>query len=153
MSLSFFLIFAKFGPGGPKNDNFWPFFDHFRSFSDLEIFLVNEFFWFFTMMFLGMFRRDSQKNVEKGQNSALQGHKNNHFCPFFGHYQSFLDLEFFSVNEFFWFFNMMFLGIFRSDLQNLGQILKGGKNDVIFQIAQKLAWIAPCFATKCSNHL
>ena len=53
---SLFLIFANFGPGGPKNSHFWPFFGHFRIFSDFKIFLVNKIFSFFNMMFLGMFR-------------------------------------------------------------------------------------------------
>ena len=35
---------SKFGPPGPKNGHFWPFFGHFRNFSDLKFFLVNEFF-------------------------------------------------------------------------------------------------------------
>ena len=35
---------SKFDPPGPKNGHFLPFFRHFCSFSDLEIFLVNEFF-------------------------------------------------------------------------------------------------------------
>ena len=35
---------SKFDPPGPKNGHYWPFFGLFRSFSDLEIFLVNEFF-------------------------------------------------------------------------------------------------------------
>ena len=32
------------------------------------LFLVNEFFWFFNMMFLNIFRSDLQKIVEKGSN-------------------------------------------------------------------------------------
>ena len=111
---------SKFDPPGPKNGHFWPFFGHFRSFSDLEIFLVNEFFWFFYIMFLGIFRNDLQKIVKKGSKFGPPGaKKNNHFWSFFGHFHSFLDLKIFLVNEFFWFFNMMFLGIFRSDLHNL----------------------------------
>ena len=97
---SLFLIFAKFGPGGPKNGHFWPFFGHFCSFLDLKAFLESRFFLFFNMMFLGIFRSDLQKILKKGSN------------------------------------------------------FEGLKNDVIFQIPQKLAWnLAPCFATKCSNHL
>ena len=202
---------SKFGPPGPKNSHFWPFFGHFRSFSDFKNFLVNEIFWYFNMMFLGIFRSDLQKMGKKGQNSALQGSENGHFWPFFDHFRSFSDLIIFLVNEFFWifnmiflgifwsdlqkivkkgskfgplgakktaifghfcsfselkiflvneffcFFNMMFLGIFRSDLQKKfekGSNFKGWKNDVIFQIPLKLASnLAPCFATKCSNHL
>ena len=122
--LSLFLIFAKFGPGGPKNGHFWPFFGHFRSFSDLEIFLVNEIFWFFNMMFFGMFRSDFQKIVKKGSKFGPPGPKNNHFAPF-------VRLEFFSSEWFFLiFYHMMFLGIFRSDqFLKKGQILKNWKND------------------------
>ena len=53
---SLFLIFANFGPGGPKNGHFWPFFGHFCSFLDLKTFLESGFFLFFNMMFLGIFR-------------------------------------------------------------------------------------------------
>ena len=56
-----------------RTKNGYCFFGHFRSFSDLEIFLVNEFFCFFNMMFLCMFRGGLQKMVKKGQNSSLQG--------------------------------------------------------------------------------
>ena len=35
---SLFFIFANFGPGGPKNGHFWPFFGHFCSFLDLKLF-------------------------------------------------------------------------------------------------------------------
>ena len=36
---------SKYGPPGPKNGNFFlALFDNFRSFLDLKIFLVNEFF-------------------------------------------------------------------------------------------------------------
>ena len=31
---------SKFGPPGPKNGHFLPFFGHFRSFSDLKMFLT-----------------------------------------------------------------------------------------------------------------
>ena len=87
---------SKFDPPGPKNGHFWPFFGHFRSFSDLEIFLVNEFFLFFNMMFLGIFRSDLQKIVKKGSKFDPPGPKNAQFRPFFGHFRSFSDLEIFS---------------------------------------------------------
>ena len=80
---------------GQKTVIFGPFLGHFRSFSDLEIFLVNEFFWFFNMMFLGLFRGGLQKIVKKGQNSTLQGQKMVIFGPFFDHFRSFSDLEIF----------------------------------------------------------
>ena len=110
---------------GQKTAIFGPFFGHFRSFSDLEIFLVNEFFWFFNMMFLGIFRSDLQKIVKKGSKFGPPGPKNGHFWPFFGHFRSFSDLKIFLVNEFFWFFNMMFLGMFRGGLQKM--VKKGSK--------------------------
>jgi len=98
---SLFLIFANFGPGGPKNGHFWPFFGHFCSFLDLETFLESGFFLFFNMMFLGIFRSDLQKFVKKGSKFDPPGPKNGHFLPFFGHFCSFSDLEIFLVNEFF----------------------------------------------------
>ena len=107
---------------GQKNSHFWPFFGHFRTFLELEIFLVNEFFWFFNMMFKGIFRSDLQNIVKKGSKFGPPGPKNSHFWPFFGHFRTFSVLEIFLVNEFFWFFNMMFLGIFRSDLQKIVEI-------------------------------
>ena len=96
-----FLIFAKFGPGGPKNGHFWPFFGHFCSFLDLKIFSESEFFLFFNMMFLGIFRSDLQKIVKKGSKFVPLGPKNGHYWPFFGHFRSFSDLEIFLVIEFF----------------------------------------------------
>ena len=117
---SLFLIFAKFGPGGPKNGHFWPFFGHFCSFLDLKTFLESGFFLFFNMMFLGIFRSDLQKIVKKGSKFDPPGPKNGHFWSFFGHFHSFLDLKILSESDFFFYlFNMMFLGIFRSDLQKL----------------------------------
>ena len=105
---------------GPKNG-------HFRSFSDFKIFLVNKIFSFFNMMFLGIFRSDLQKIVKKGSKFGPPGPKNGHFWPFFGHFRSFSDLKIFLVNEIFWFFNMMFLVIFRSDFQKI--VKKGSKFD------------------------
>ena len=98
---SLFLIFANFGPGGPKNGHFWPFFGHFCSFLDLKTFLESGFFLFFNMMFLGIFRSDLQKFVKKGSKFDPPGPKNGHFLPFFGHFCSFSDLEIFLVDEFF----------------------------------------------------
>ena len=49
-----------------------------------------------------------KKLWKKGQNSTLQGQKTAIFGPFFGHFRSFSDLTKFLVNEFFWFFDMMF---------------------------------------------
>ena len=104
---------------GQKNSHFWPFFGHFRTFLDLEIFLVNEFFWFFNMMFKGIFRSDLQKNVNKGSKFGPPGQKKDHFRPVFFFFGSFLDLDIFPVNWFFWFFNMVFLSLFRSHLQKI----------------------------------
>ena len=98
---SLFLIFAKFGPPGPKNGHFWPFFGHFCSFLDFKTFLESGFFLFFNMMFLGIFRSDLQKFVKKGSKFDPPGPKNGHFLPFFGHFCSFSDLEIFLVDEFF----------------------------------------------------
>ena len=98
---SLFLIFAKFGPQGPKNGHFWPFFGHFCSFLDLKTFLESGFFWFFNMMFLGIFRSDLQKFVKKGSKFDPPGPKNGHFLPFFGHFCSFLDLIFLESRIFF----------------------------------------------------
>ena len=100
---------SKFGPPGPKNGNFWPFFGHFCSFLDLKFFLVNEFFWFFYMMFWGIFKSDLQKIVKKWSKFGPPGPKNGHFWPFFGHFRSFSDLS-----------------IFRSDLQKI--VKKGSKS-------------------------
>ena len=86
---SLFLIFAKFGPPGPKNGHFWPFFGHFCSFLDLKTFLESGFFLFFNMMFLGIFRSDLQKFVKKGSKFDPPGPKNGNFLPFFGHFQYF----------------------------------------------------------------
>ena len=80
---SLFLIFANFGPGGPKNGHFWPFFGHFCSFLDLKTFLESGFFWFFNMMFLGIFRSDLQKFVKKGSKFDPPGPKNGHFLALF----------------------------------------------------------------------
>ena len=124
---------SKFGPPGPKNGHFWPFFGHFPSFSDLEIFLVNEFFWFFNMMFLGIIRSDLQKIVKKGQNSALQGQKR----PFFDLFPIFSDLKICPVNDFVCFFNMVFLSVFRSYFH---KIVKKGQN--LSLKGQKLAIFA-----------
>ena len=104
---------------GQQNDHFWPFFGHFGFFFYLEIFLANEFFWFFNMLFLGIFRSYLQKIVKKGLKFGPPGQK----TTIFGHFRSFLDLEIFPMNEFFWFFNMVFLSLIRSHLQN---ILKKG---------------------------
>ena len=72
---SLFLIFAKFGPPGPKNGHFWPFFGHFCSFWDLKIFSESKIFLFFNMMFLGIFRSDLQKIVKKGSKFGPPGPK------------------------------------------------------------------------------
>ena len=95
---SLFLIFAKFGPGGPKNGHFWPFFGHFCSFLDLKTFLESGFFLFFNMMFLGIFRSDLQKNCsikkvykskkprkwpKTGQKWPFFGPEGPNFDPFF----------------------------------------------------------------------
>ncbi len=70
---------SKFGPPGQKKPNhFWL----FSQFFNLEIFLVNEIFRFFNMMFFGMFRSDFQKIVKKGSKFGPPGPKNNHFAPF-----------------------------------------------------------------------
>ena len=111
---------------GPKNGHFWPFFGHVRSFLDLKIFLVNEFFWFFNMMFLGIFRSDLQKFLKKGSKSDPPGPKNGHFWPFFWSFSQFFGLRNFSSELIFLIFNMIFYGTFRSDLQKIvkkGQIL------------------------------
>jgi len=62
-----------------------------------------------------------KKLWKKGQNSALQGQKNNLFWPFL----QFFGLRNFSSELIFLIFNMLFLGIFRSDLN---KILKKGSN-------------------------
>ena len=88
---SLFLIFAKFGPPGPKNGHFWPFFGHFCSFLDLKFFSESEIFLFFNMMFLGIFRSDLQKIVKKGSKFGPPGPKNGHFWPLFCHFRTFSD--------------------------------------------------------------
>ena len=70
---------------------------------------------------------------KKGQNSALQGQKTAIFGPF----RSFSDLEICPVNEFFCFFNMVFLSVFRSYLQ---KIVKEGQ--YLSLNGQKLAILA-----------
>ena len=77
-------------------------------------------------MFLGIFRSDLQKIVKKGSKFDPPGPKNDHFWPFFGHFRSFSELQVFLVKQFFGFFNMMFSGIFRNDLQ----VKKGSKFDL-----------------------
>jgi len=116
---------SKFGPPGPKNGHFWPFFGHFCSFSDLKIFYWMKFSDFLIWCFWAYLEVICKKLWKKGQNSTLQGQKTAIFGPFFGHFRSFSDLEIFLVNEFFWFFNIMFLGIFRNDLQKI--LKKGSK--------------------------
>ena len=147
---------SKFGPPGAKKTTiFGPFLVIFHSFLDIEIFLVNDFFWFFLIWcFWACLEVICKKLWKKGQNSTLQGQKTAIFWPF----SQFFGLRnFSSVWIFLIFYHMMFLGIFRSDLQKIlkkGSNFEGLKKDVIFQIPQKLAWnLAPCFATKCSNHL
>ena len=76
-------------------------------------------------MFLGIFRSDLQKFVKKGSKFDPPGPKNGHFLPFFGHFCSFLDFKTFLESGFFWFFNMMFLDIFRSEMQKI--VEKGSK--------------------------
>ena len=131
---SLFFISAKFGPGGPKNGHFWPFFGHFCSFSDLNIFLVNGIFWFLIWCFWACLEMICKKIEKKGQNSSLQGQKKQQFSPLFWPFSQFLDLKIIPVNEFFWlFFYMMFLGIFRSDLHNFWKRVK-------FWRAEKTTW-------------
>ena len=93
---SLFLIFAKFGPGGPKNGHFWPFFGHFCSFLDLKIFSESEFFLFFNMMFLGIFRSDLQKIVKKGSKFGPPGAKKRSFLALFWPFSQFFGLRNFS---------------------------------------------------------
>ena len=129
---------SKFGPPGPKNSHFFTFFGHFRTFSDLEIFLVTEFFWFFNMMFKDISRSDLQKIVKKGSKFGPPGPKNNLFLPFL----QFFGLWCFSSELIFLIFNMLFLGIFRSDLNKIlkkGSNFEGLKKRRDFSISQKLA--------------
>ena len=93
---SLFLIFAKFGPGGPKNGLFWPFFGHFCSFLDLKIFSESEIFLFFNMMFLGIFRSDLQKIVKKGSKFGPLGPKKQSILSLFWSFSQFFGLTNFS---------------------------------------------------------
>ena len=90
-------------------------------------------------MFLGIVRSDLQKIVKKGSKFGPPGpKKNNLFWPFL----QFFGLRNFSSELIFLIFNMLILGIFRSDLNKIlkkGSNFEGLKNDVIFQISQKLA--------------
>ena len=93
-----FFDFRKIRPPGPKNGHFLPFFGHFCSFLDLKIFSESEFFLFFNMMFLGIFRSDLQKIEKKGSKFGPPGPKNGHFWPFFGLFCNFSDLKIFLAN-------------------------------------------------------
>ena len=78
-----FFIFAKFGPGGPKNDHFWPFFGHLCSFFLFKnFFRVRIFFDFLILCFWAYLKVICKKLWIKGQNSALQGQKTAIFGPF-----------------------------------------------------------------------
>ena len=90
------------------------------------------------MMFLGIVRSDLQKIVEKGSNFGPPGPKNNLFWPFL----QFFGLRNFSSELIFLIFNMLFLGIFRSDLNKIlkkGSNFEGLKKRRDFSISQKLA--------------
>ena len=119
--------FCKIRPSRAKKRPFLALFWPFLQFFGLKNFFRERNFLFFNMMFLGIFRSDLQKFVKKGSKFDPPGPKNGHFLPFFGYFRSFSDLEIFLVNKFFWFFNMMFLGIFRSELQKI--VKKGSKFD------------------------
>ena len=115
----------------------WSFFGYFPSFSNLEICPVNEFFCFFNMVFLSVFRSYFHKIVKKGSKFVLEGPKISYLCYFC----SFLDIKFFLMKEFsdfslwcFW----AYLEVIYKKLWKKDQILKGWKNDVIFQISHKL---------------
>ena len=69
-------------PSRAKKRQFFALFFHFRIFLNLEIFLVDEFCWFFNMTFLGIFRSDFQKWWKKGQNLAFFGQKQYFFVIF-----------------------------------------------------------------------
>ena len=90
------------------------------------------------MLFLGIFRSDLKKIVEKGSKFGPPGPKNNLFWPFL----QFFGLRNFSSELIFLIFNMLFLGIFRSDLNKIlkkGSNFEGLKKRRDFSISQKLA--------------
>ena len=79
-----------------------------------------------------------QKIVEKGSKFGPPGPKNNLFWPFL----QFFGLRNFSSELIFLIFNMLFLGIFRSDLNKIlkkGSNFEGLKKRRDFSISQKLA--------------
>ena len=110
---------SKFGPPGPKKRPFFALFWPFSQFFGLRNCSSEWFFLFFNMMFLGIIKSDLQKIVKKEAKFGPPGAKKWPFFALFWPFSQFFGLNFFFVNEFFWFFNMMFLGIFRSDLQRI----------------------------------
>ena len=87
--------------------------------------LMSQIFWNLVYSLSGVKVRDCQSLFLIFAKFGPPGSKNGHFWPCFGHFCSFLDFKIFSESEIFLFFNMMFLGIFRSDLQ---KIVKKGSN-------------------------
>ena len=90
------------------------------------------------MMFLDIFRSDLQKIVKTGSKFDPSEPKNNLFWPFL----QFFGLKNFSSELIFLIFNMLFLGIFRSDLNKIlkkGSNFEGLKKRRDFSISQKLA--------------
>ena len=67
-------------------------------FTDLKICLVNDFFWFFNMMFLGIFRSDFQKIVKKRVKIWLSRDQITAIFVLFWPFSQFLGLKFF-LNE------------------------------------------------------
>ena len=92
---------SKFGPPGQKMTIFC----HFCSFLVLKIFPVNQFFWFFNMVFLSLFRSHLQKIVKRGSQFGLVGPKNSNFWLF---------LQFFGLGIFSseWFFLIFWYDVF-----------------------------------------
>ena len=119
---------------GQKNNLFWPFLQFFwlRLFSSEWIFLILIWcFWTYLEVIC-------KKLWKQGQNSTLQSQKNNLFWPFL----QFFGLRNFSSELIFLIFNMLFLGIFRSDLNKIlkkGSNFEGLKKRRDFSISQKLA--------------
>ena len=115
-----------------------PFFGHSPIFSDLEICPANEFFCFFNMVFLSMFRSYLQKIVTKKVKIFLWRTKNYLFWLFLQFFWHVI----FSSEWIFWFSLWCFWahleGIYKK-LWKKDQILKGWKSHMIFKIIQKLA--------------
>ena len=133
---------------GQKTALFLPFSQFFglKNLSSEWIFLF-----FLIWCFWACLEAICKKSWKKGSKFFLEGPK----MSYFGYFCSFLDMEFFLMNElsncFLWCF-WAYLEVIYKKLWKKGSNFEGLKNNMIFQISQKLASnLAPSFAIKCSN--